>query len=146
MKKLLLICCMCLVGIGSFAQKMKQGDVPSAVLNAFKQHFPNVTDVDWKQKGDVYEVEFEVGKADHEAWFDNTGKMIRHEQDIKVSELPAPVIEALKKGYSDYKIAEAEKIDWVTATTYEVELKTLTKELKLVFDGAGKQLDQKADD
>ena len=60
------------------AQDMRQSDVPSVVVNNFKKEFPKAKDVEWEMKGDVYNVEFEIGLfTDYKAWYEASGKIIK---------------------------------------------------------------------
>ena len=146
MKKLMLVVAGILLGIViSFAQDVKETDVPSVVLNSFKKEFSKANDVEWEIKGDVYDVEFDVGFADHEAWFDNTGKMIKHEEEIKTAGLPETVSSVLRKEYKPYQISDVKKIEIESKVVYQLDLKNGNEEWKMTFDSTGKLVEKKAD-
>jgi hypothetical protein len=52
----------------SFAQDVPSSQVPSVILNSFKEQFSKATDVEWELNGDQYNVEFDISSADHEVW------------------------------------------------------------------------------
>ncbi|MEO9258377.1 MAG: PepSY-like domain-containing protein [Crocinitomicaceae bacterium] len=130
----------------SFSQDLTPSQVPSLVTNKFKQSFPNATDVEWEMKGALYNVEFEEGNSnDQEAWFDGTGKMIKHKTEIAGKMLPEAVKVTIKKDFSEYAIDDAVKITSNGVVTYRVELENSTQEWKVTFDTNGKVLEKKKD-
>lgn len=143
---------LCIVWVGLFlgvvlahAQDIPQSQVPSVVLNAFKKEFPKASDMEWELKGDVYEVEFEIGFTDHELTLDNTGKILKHKQDIKQSDLPQAVSSAIAKDFAGFRLSDISKTTTEGSTTFKLDLKKGTEEWEIVFDEAGKILSKKAD-
>jgi len=124
----------------SCAQDIPQNKVPSVVINAFQTKFPDAMDVEWEKKGDIFNVEFDLGKVDHEAWMDATGKIIKHETDIKESELPASVKATIAKDFKDSRIDDVDKIEKDGKVYYNVELDGKTGDRIILFDAAGKQV------
>lgn len=146
MKKLMLIIAGILLGtVISFAQDVKEADVPSVVLNSFKKEFSKVSDVEWEVKGDVYDVEFDIGFADHEAWFDNSGKMIKHNEEIKTSNLPETILSTLNKEYKPYRVSDVKKIETGSTVVYQLDLKNGNEEWEMLFASNGKLIEKKAD-
>jgi len=129
-----------------YSQEIPQSQVPSLVVNSFKQQFPKASDIEWEIKGELYDVDFETGFfTDHEAWYDKEGKRVKYKKDIKSSELPKPILTAVKKDFSEYRIDDAEKIEENDSTTYKVELDKFSEDLKIIFNEDGKILKQWAD-
>ena len=121
----------------AFAQEIHSDDIPSIVLNTFKQKFPKASDIEWKLKNQLYNVEFEVGRIDHEAWISNTGAIVKHKHDIAVNELPKEVSNSIERSYKGFRIDDAEKIEDGEKLLYKVELKAASKEQEVVFDQKG---------
>ncbi len=129
-----------------FAQDIPQSSVPSVVLNKFQQTFPKATDVEWEMSAGKYKVDFETGAGtDHEAYYDKTGKLTRHKEDISKGSLPAKVLEKLKSAYGSYRVEDVDKITEGTKVTYSMELKSSTEEWKITFDKLGNVLSKIAD-
>lgn len=128
-------------------QDLHSSQVPEKILHGFKQTFPQAKDVSWEKKGDLYEVEFEVGfwNNDRKVWYDSEGKKVGYEEDIPKKELPDVVMNAIKKNYKYYWIKDVKKYISKGKTTYEVELKSFTHEWKVVFDPLGEELSKIAD-
>lgn len=129
-----------------YSQDISESQVPSLVVNSFKQHFSKTSDVDWEMKGNEYKVEFKTGSyTDHEAWFNKTGKMVKHKQEILSSDLPNVVQTSIKNGFSGYRIDNVKRIEMNDIITYKVELESFTQEWKIIFGQDGKILEQRAD-
>jgi len=131
----------------SCAQNMSQTHIPAIVVNAFQQQFPKASDVEWKRKGPVYEVEFETGLSgkDHTVLMDSLGRMASHKQDITEQDLPAAVLQTIKQQFPGYKLDDIESIDTNGTMTYKAELKKKPEEWKMVFSADGNVLQKIAD-
>lgn len=149
MKKQLLL--MTLIGSffmnSSLGQKIYKSQVPSVILNQFQQNFPKAKQVEWEKKPGYYEVEFEIGMKDrdHEIWYDSTGKVLYHKEEIAKGDLPAPVINTLKKDFKSYRIKDVKRIFRAGSVTYKMEAKSITEAWELVIDAGGKIIGQKPD-
>ena len=106
----------------SCAQDIPQHNVPSVILNAFSAAYPNAADIEWEKKGNIYNVEFEIGKTEHEIWYNAEGKVLKHKTEIPLSEVPAAVTEMLRKDFSDYKIDDIDLVEEGGKTFYVVDL------------------------
>jgi len=146
MKKLIFVACSMFYAAVSFGQDLKETEVPSVVLNTFKQQFPKALDVEWKLKAALYKVEFEIGKDDHELWLEKTGKVVKHKEEINSDQLPKDVTAAISKDYKGYTIHDPTKTDNAGIVTYKVELKKTGSELDITFDQNGKVISKKVDD
>ncbi|MBN7813116.1 PepSY-like domain-containing protein [Algoriphagus sp. H41] len=131
----------------SFAQDILQSQVPSLIVNDFQQAFPKALDVEWEMDGAHYKVEFEVGLAgvDHEIWYDQSGKVMRHKEEISKGDLSKAVLSKIKTNYSGYRLEDVKKITEGANSVYTLEAKTLMEEWKLAFDTAGNELSKVAD-
>lgn len=136
MKKVFFLLAFTLVsGFTAFAQK----NPPSAVITAFKQKFSNVREVKWgREKNGEWEAEFEQNGVDMSANFNDAGKWLETETEIKIADLPA----AVKSALGDKKVKEAAKIQRADGSTvYEAEV----KHKDLLFDDSGKLLSEAKD-
>lgn len=147
MKKHMLIIPFLSMTMLSQAQDIMQSQVPSVVVNIFHTAFPKATDVEWEMDGMHYNVEFETGwNVDHEIWYTATGEMVRHKEDIPVSELPTAVRQRIDTDFSGYSIDDLERITEGSNTSFKMELNSLMKQDWDVVIGAdGTVLNQMAD-
>jgi len=128
------------------AQNLKEADVPAAVKESFKNHYPSVKKADWEKENGNYEAEFsrkhvysENGKTKKEnietsVLYDATGKLIQTEVEISISQLPKAVSEYVAKNLNGKKISEAAKItDAAGLVSFEAEI----GEADYIFDANG---------
>ncbi len=140
MKALTLALALSTFSFFAMAQEIKETEVPSVVMNSFKNQFTDAQKAGWEKLNDKYEVEFEQGTTERGAVLDASGKLLMLKQEITNAEVPAPVANAIKQNYGSYNLDEAEKIEYNGQTYYEVELSRwfiLNKEL--VFSADGKE-------
>lgn len=137
MKKQILIVPMLAAALFAQAQDITQSQVPSVILNKFKIEFPKATDVEWEMDADLFNVEFETGvNMDQEIWYNSMGDIIRHEEDILVSELPASVGKRIKTDFGDYTIDDLKRITTKGMVVYKMDLESLAKQDQKVVIGA----------
>lgn len=129
------------------AQDIPQSQVPSLVVNNFQQSFPKAFDVEWELKGNLYKAEFETGLlgTDHDVWYDKTGKLVRHRQEISKSDLPQKVLAKINSNFKNYRVEDVKKISEGNKITYTLELKSFSEEWKVAFDSEGTVLSKVAD-
>ncbi|HEY8396806.1 MAG TPA: PepSY-like domain-containing protein [Flavihumibacter sp.] len=134
-----IVCC-------TSAQEIPKHQVPPIVMSSFQKDFMSARDAEWKLDGELYKVEFELANdADHEVWYDKSGKQVKHQEEIKPSRLPQKVLDLIRKEYGNYRIDEAKKITEGLKLSYAIELKSEKKELKLTVDSAGNLLSKMTD-
>lgn len=136
-----------LTGTAANAQDLTPAQVPAPVVAAFNTAFPKAMDVEWDLKGTQYNVEFETGlfRNDHEAWYDATGTLLRHEEELSASDLPEAVTATIAKEFAGFRTDDVTRIEADGATTYIVELQNGPTEWKVAYDNNGKQLQKQAD-
>ncbi|HEV7380090.1 MAG TPA: PepSY-like domain-containing protein [Dyadobacter sp.] len=142
MKTNILSALMMLCAFGGFAQDIPSNSVPSVVMNVFKQKFPKATDVEWERKGELYKVEFEIGRKEHAVWINGAGNVEKHKLDISNSDLPAAVKTAIASEYKGYRINDAERLDAGGKVTYKVEVKKGAEDMDTFFDEQGREADK----
>jgi len=131
----------------ALAQDIQQSQAPSLVVNSFQKLFPKAFDVEWELDGENYKVEFETGLlgTDHDVWFDKTGKLFRHKEEITKSDLPQKVLAKISNSFKGYRVDDVKKITENGKITYTLELKSFTEEWKVAFDSEGNILSKIAD-
>lgn len=124
------------------AQKISADKVPAAVTSAFKAKFPTVTKVSWElEKANEYEAGFKLNGEEVSANFDNTGKWLETETEIKVSALPSSVSSTLAKDFAGFKINEASKTESAkNGNCFEAEIEKGEETFDVLFTLDGKVL------
>lgn len=126
------------------AQKMNSTDVPANVKASLQKAYAG-KNVSWDKEDDNYEASFKQKDQETSIVLDASGTILETEVEISKKDLPAPILDALKKGYADYKIEEAAKIESPNgAITYEAEVEKGEKSFDLIFDATGKLLKTEA--
>jgi len=141
MKKLTLVLFAMFATVAMNAQDLKSSEVPKIFTEGLLKVYPNATDIEWERSGTEYKVEFEVGKMEHEIWFNRDGKMVKVEKDITSAEIPANLKEIIKRDYPNYRIDSVESVEMDGDVTYVVELeKSWNQSIKITFNTNGQIL------
>jgi uncharacterized membrane protein YkoI len=125
--------------IAFIADAQKKNDaIPAAVKQSFAKRFPNVQGVKWSEESETeFEAEFKNKGKEQSANFDQTGKWLETEWEVKKSELPAAVQATITKEFAGYKVEETELTETPDGTFYEVEVEKgeLTYEAQISREG-----------
>lgn len=121
------------------AQDLTMDAVPANLQSTLSKSYSAAKDVEWERKGDLFKVEFEINRLDHDLWYDGEGNIIKSKIEIRENELPPLVATAVKNKYADYKIDSVEVYEQEGTKTYKVDIeKGWFIERKLTIDGTGK--------
>lgn len=136
MKTLILIVVMNFGVFVSYAQDVKEADVPVLVKEAFTKKYPNLK-AEWEKENGNYEAEYEgkrmsvnmeTGKGkkvevEGSVLISPDGTILETEEEIEASALPKVILEYIAKNVPDKKAKEASKItDKDGGVTYEIEV------------------------
>lgn len=137
----------CMTVSVAVAERFPTDSLPKAVLNVFKQTYPEATDIEWEKENQWFVVEFETGRGslEHKVWYDSEGKQIRHEEEIPFSALPEAVVKRIKSDYPTYHLDDLKKLTEGLVSTYSVELKSGKEEWDLLLDSEGNFLSKTED-
>ncbi|MEI6522434.1 MAG: PepSY-like domain-containing protein [Bacteroidota bacterium] len=137
MKKLVVFSLTFMISLFSFAQKIKENELPEDVKTAFKNIYPQTKAEKWEKEGNNFEAEFKHNKIEQSVLFDAQGNILETEIEIEKNKLPNTVLEYVKTNYKGHSIKEAAKInDSKDAVFFEVEIKGMD----VIFDSNGKFL------
>lgn len=127
------------------AQDIPQSQVPSVIANAFHVAYPQASDIEWELHGSLYQVEFEIDRADHDLWFDKEGNVVKHKQEIAIQDLPQAVTKTIQKDFSGYRVDDVDRIEENGVVYYRVELDGKPHDLKVTFSDKGEVLNKAID-
>jgi hypothetical protein len=123
------------------AQNLDIKDLPSSVKSKFESQYPNIKDAKWGKVVANYEAGFTHNGAETSVLYDIKGILLETVSEIKISELPATVIDYVNKNYGWKKIKHAVKIvDGNGRTSFRITIGV--KGMDLVFDFQGNFLRQ----
>ena len=117
-------------------------DVPDVVLKAFEAAYPKgwargYSMVD--QDGAVsYKIEFKEGRSHRFASYNKEGKLVKVEDLIVETDLPANARQSIQEKYPNATITFAEKVTQGDQVSYRANAKKDDKLFRLEFDADGK--------
>ncbi|MDR0574750.1 MAG: hypothetical protein LBG96_12095 [Tannerella sp.] len=122
-------------------------NVPSGIIANFNTLFPNARDIDWDYVSNVYNVDFEIGGIDYEAWYVSDGTLLMYTQEIRYNTVSTAVQNAVSSKYSEYMIDEVSYFQKGTVKGYIIKLenKRTDAELKVIYNENGTFIYQQYD-
>lgn len=129
------------IAFGSCASTIDQQEIPSVVINAVMTKYPDATDLEWEVKNGVYEAEFDLGKDDYEVWVNPQGSILKVEQEIQNTQIPAAVLAKVKSDFKDFTLDDAKKVEISKSTYYEIELDGKLGDQTVVYSSNGEKQD-----
>lgn len=102
----------------SFAQKITDENVPTAVSDAFKVKFTAAEKVSWEMDYDNYEATFKMNKTEITSTFDKDGKWLTTETPVNHNNLSPAVKGCLQKQFDVYKESSILKLENAEGTKY----------------------------
>jgi len=141
MKKVLIAIALLVTGFAQ-AQKLKESEVPKAVKDSFAKRFPNLKGVEWSKESETeFEAEFKNAGKEQSANFDQAGKWLVTETEIKKADLPQAVQASIAKEFAGYKVEEVEKVETANdGIQYEVALEKGESNYEVLLSADGKVL------
>lgn len=118
-------------------QDLMDFQVPSKIVQEFKEMYPEATYAEWERVGTKYKAEFRHDGREAEAWFDKAGQWLRTEFDFQGT-LPQAVQQLLQTEYAPYEIDDVNWVETPTDKYYQFELERdgrLDKTLRVREDG-----------
>ena len=112
---------------------------PKSVADNFNMKFQNATKVKWDQEEEnEWEAEFKMNGDEMSASFDNAGKWLETEKELKQNQLPAAVQNAFNAKYAGYKMNEAAEIEKPDFKGYELGIEKGEESLEILVTADGK--------
>lgn len=99
--------------------------------------FPNAKDIDWETAAEIYEVEFEIGRTDYKAFYDNNANLLMYILEIREADIPAIVKNTASSKYPNYKIEDSKKIVKSNGVFYTIEMEKNDMEIKATYNENG---------
>lgn len=87
-------------------------NIPSETINSFGQLYPNASRVEWDIEMNYFVADFNDGKHEVEAWFDQTGTWVMSETDITYNELPTAVSNSFESSiYGSWRVDDVDLVE-----------------------------------
>ncbi|HKC69160.1 MAG TPA: PepSY-like domain-containing protein [Bacteroidia bacterium] len=124
-----------------YAQKIKADKVPASVQTTFKKQFAQANKVEWEMEETDYEVNFKTAGVEYSAKYNKEGNWLETEQEIKKTDLPPAVKQAVDKEFPKAELEETEKVTLANNTVvYEMEIEQGKQKFEVQFSADGKLL------
>ncbi|MFZ7116716.1 MAG: SdiA-regulated domain-containing protein [Bacteroidota bacterium] len=135
--KISLISILCLGGFSIIAGNVLSVDPPVAISSKFKELYPTASLVQWEMEKENYEAEFMVEGREIEVLFSPTGILLSEDKEVKVSEIPAPVMRSFNKDFSGFKITQAFLLWSNEHVQYKLIASSLKDRVHIWMDNSG---------
>ena len=102
--------------------------------------YPGVRDIEWERKGSYLVAECEMKKKDLDVWFTREGVWVKTKHELRKSEYPSTIIQAVKKDYPKWKIDDIDFIERADKNNcYLVEIEYRSYEKKVCYAENGNE-------
>ena len=118
--------------------------LPAAVSAAFRKAYPRATIKTVSKEGGTYEVESLDGTQRRDLIYRPDGTVVLYEELVSESDVPAPVLTAIKARYPKATFTAFEKLFRDSTMNYEVVIKNAGKSLELELTPVGRWISPKA--
>lgn len=142
MRMAITILLLLMTSLTSSCQKAQQKKVPKVVLASFELKYPDEKDPDFEQDSHGYwEAHFKKKGEKYRADFNADGTWIETENSIKDKEIPIAIQKAIRREFSEMKIAEAEHVmSAIKGEFYDIEFKQKGKNRDVEYRKDGSKL------
>ncbi len=113
-----------IIATNSLAQNIDQSNIPAVVVNSFQLKYPNAESVNWKLVKGNYQLDFKINGKLNQLTLDYKGMVLKHSQDLYISEVPGFVNKAIRKRLSYFDIHDADKYEIGDSVVYEIRFKS----------------------
>ena len=143
-KTLLTICLLAGGVVAGNAQDIKTKSVPAAVKATFTKQYSDASDVEWARSGSNFVVSFDMGRVDHKATYNPSGKTISFEKDVPNSSLPKAIAAGIRSKYPKATIDDVDMVNTSGTISYKIGLDG-TPDATLWYASDGKFIKEVAD-
>ena len=124
-----------------YEKELKDSEVPVSIVTAIKNKYGelDIDDANFKEENGkgIYELKGEIKDKDHAFLFDDKNTLLKHAQDLRNSEIPAPILSTLKTSFSGFEIRDADLLEDGGNAIYELELRKSKEKIEVRFNPKG---------
>ncbi len=127
-----------------FRKELKDSEIPASIMDPLKAKYPSldIDDAELKEEaGKVfYYLKAEVNDKDNFFWYDGSGKLLKHQRDLRNSEIPPAVMNSISVLYAGFEIRDSDMIQEDRAISYDIELRKSKERITVIFNEKGEVL------
>jgi hypothetical protein len=114
---------------------ISQNNIPQEVITTFEEIFPKVENTSWiAVSTNKWQAYFTDDKNEYSVCFLNDGVWKKTNRSIKKSEVPKPILKAIKRDFSEYKLDDYAFSETSTGVYYEFIIHDETENFEIVYD------------
>ena len=130
-----------------YRKELKDSEIPLLLLNHIITQYGSF-DIDRAKYVEefgkvIYIIRGEINDYDHLFVMDQNASVIKHNQDLRDSEIPGPVLKAVEASYRGYDIRDADLTEEGGKTIYVLKLRKSKETIYVSFSPKGKILEEK---
>jgi len=130
-----------------YEKELKDSEIPAPITTLIKSKYGSL-DIDYARYREEsekisYYIKGEINDKDHDFYFDGNATLLKHNQDLRNSEIPVSIQNTIKARYEGYEIRDADFIEEGKETFYDIELRKSKEKVTLILSPKGKILEIK---
>ncbi len=130
-----------------YTKELRDSEVPAPIVALIKNKYGSI-DIDYARLTEensiiTYLLEGEINDMDHVFMFDDKSTALKHDQDLRDSEIPVTVMNAAKAAYTGFEIRDANLSEKSGEVTYVLEMSKSKEKLSVILTPDGKILEVK---
>lgn len=107
-----LACSVLFVACDDDNDNIHYSNIPSQAVSSFQQLYPNASRIEWDIEMNYFVADFNDGRHEVEAWFDQTGAWVMSETDINYNELPKAVSNSFESSiYGSWRVDDVDLVE-----------------------------------
>lgn len=129
----------------SYVRELRKSEIPASITTVIHNKY-GVLDIDdaeiMEKSGKIsYQLKGEINDKDHKFLFDDKATLLRHEQDLRNSEIPPAVLNAVKTSYAGYEIRDADLTEIDSKVIYDIEMRKSKDRVHVILNEQGEILE-----
>jgi hypothetical protein len=128
-----------------YTKKLNLSEVPSAITSLVKTKYGalDLDDAMYTEENTriTYNLKGEINDMDHIFIFDDKANILRHEQDLRNSEVPVLVTNSAKTAYNGYEIRDADLTEEGGKVIYTLQMRRSNESIYVILSSEGKILE-----
>lgn len=128
-----------------YTKELKDSEVPAQISTLIKTKY-GLLDLDdaWftdESGKTTYLLKGEINDMDHVFMLDDKATFLKHEQDLRNSEIPVPVMNAAKASYNGFEIRDVKLTEEGGKVNYNLEMRKSKEKVNVILNPEGKILE-----
>lgn len=128
-----------------YRQEIREDEIPSPIVSFINSQYGKIKIERAKYVEDNgtnnYIIGGKINGKTNVFWFNTNNNMLKHTQDLKLSDIPESIKKVLRVDYKGFELRDADMIHVKDSQKYTIRLKSTNDEVRVTFDKYGKTLE-----